>query len=161
MKSLLAKILGFTSLGAGIWIWWTSPRSSAQPEGSCQSGPVASNLQLGALSLRYWSFLRRHTMGLIRPLLSKGGVDITLLGLCTLIHLGSPTEQANRITWPVQWGLLVGRSGGSFSFVLQEDRLLMRLDGFVPRLPRPLYLATQHLLHCWIGNSLLRELSRT
>lgn len=159
MKARLLKVIGSIGLGAGVWAWWTTPRSGARPEGSCQSGPVSSDLQLGELSLRYWSFLRRHTVGLIQPRLSKGGVDITLLGGPTLIHLGGPTQSPNRITWPVQWGLLVGRSGGIFSFTLQEGYLEMKLDSFVPRLPRPLYLLTQNLLHCWIGNSLLKELA--
>lgn len=153
---------GLAFLGVG-WAWWTRPNAGCWSTGSVQQGDsVAQPAGLEVLAADYWSFLRRISLGLIRPRVEPGGVRLMLLGQLELIHLGGPTVQGETIRWPIQYGFLVARPGGYFSLSETPSgsgfKVRVEVKGFRPRLSKLVYYLLQHHLHCWIGNRFLRSL---
>jgi len=154
-------------LGAA-WLWERlhQLRPGVKPTGSVQQDQIkAEHQEVEVVADAYWKFLRRHTLGMVRPCIDQGGIDLRILGI-TFIHLGAPTiqEDANShtISWPIQRGLLVAYPGGWFSFQLQSSpntKLQMRLEGFRPSLPVPLYYLLEQQLHRCIGQAFIRSLA--
>jgi hypothetical protein len=157
---MLKRILLLLGLGSAGWAWWTSPKQGSWSTGSVQSGQIEHITDLQELPSAYWSFLRRATLGLVRPKFDQERVDLKLFGIWSLIHLGAPTLNDDQvsISWPIQHGLLVARSGGQFTLAQAGNRARLEVSGFRPRLPRWLYYMLQQPLHCWLGNKFLAEI---
>ena len=155
---MIKRILLLLGISSAAWAWWTRPGAGGWSTGSVQSGRIDPPSNLQSLADAYWSFLRRTTLGLVRPQIDKGGVDLCLLGLFSLIRLGGPTLAEDTISWPVQGGLLVAQPGGYFALAKAGNRGRVEVSGLRPRLPRCLYYLIQQPLHCWLGNGFLRQL---
>lgn len=152
---MLKRGLGLLGVLFAGWAWWTNPSAGGWSTGSVQEKPVSTAVDADQLAEEYWYFLRRVTLGLIRPSIDQGGVRLLLLGRWSLISLGGPTQIEDRVRWPLQSGLLVARPGGYFELATQGR---VEVSGLRPRLPRPVYYLIQHPLHRWLGNRFLRSL---
>jgi hypothetical protein len=79
-------------------------------------------------------------------------------GPLTLHEFGEPSPIRGGWCWPIRGGLLTSRAGGYLSFQWRSGHLLSIVDGYWPSLPRPLYNATQLLLHHLITRLFLLQL---
>jgi hypothetical protein len=69
------------------------------------------------------------------------------VGPITLFRFGEPRPLDGGWSWPITGGLLVGRPAGTLALAWRDGRLVSTLEGYRPRLPRPLYRLTQLPLH--------------
>lgn len=69
------------------------------------------------------------------------------LGPLTLLTFAEPVADADGWTWPITGGLLARAAGGSLSYRWCHGELSATVDGYLPRLPAPLYLAVQVPIH--------------
>jgi hypothetical protein len=69
------------------------------------------------------------------------------LGPLTLLRFGHPISLGDGWRWPIEGGLLARRAGGEIEISWREGTLACVVDGYHPRLPRPLYVASQRPLH--------------
>ena len=76
----------------------------------------------------------------------------------TLFRFGAPQALGHGWSWPIVDGLLVGRPAGTFAVAWRDGRLVSTLDGYQPRLPRPLYRLTQLPLHPVVTRLVLLQL---
>jgi hypothetical protein len=82
------------------------------------------------------------TFGLIR---ARG--NSLRLGPIELLRFGKPKVDKTAVEWAVVGGLLARSAGGRWRIEAFEDRLVASLEGYAPRLPRPVYLLTQLQAH--------------
>lgn len=166
-KKKLGVLGGLAGLG---WLLYRMSQTDlrVKPTGSMQSGQIAPPLpDIKQTADLYWQFVQKRTLGLVRPHIDQGGVSIKVLGI-TMIRLGLPTYHIRQgstvLAWPIQRGLLVAYPGGWFSFCLiHEDAgysLQLRLSGFRPSLPKPLYRLVEQPLHILLGNRFLGSLAK-
>lgn len=73
-------------------------------------------------------------------------------GPLTLFRFGSPRFQHPAWVFPIEGGLLARRPAGEVRVGWSQERLYSSLEGYEPRLPRPLFRLTQFRFH--------REISR-
>ena len=90
----------------------------------------------------FFSDIPRLTLGLVR--VQDGSM---WFGPIELLRFGRATVTRNRVEWPIEGGLLVGAPGGHYGIEATRGRLVASMDGYRPRLPLPLYIATQLPVH--------------
>ncbi|HXM57501.1 MAG TPA: hypothetical protein VOB72_19035, partial [Candidatus Dormibacteraeota bacterium] len=69
------------------------------------------------------------------------------LGPLTLLTFGEPRFDGAGWAWPIAGGLLARAPGGTLRFAWRDGELVGAVDGYRPRLPAPLYRATQLPAH--------------
>jgi len=88
----------------------------------------------------------RDTAGLTLGIVGeRDGALVT--GPFELLRFGEPQTGAAGVMWPIEGGLLAAEPGGRLRVFVEEGRLVARVEGYRPALPRPLYAATQLPLH--------------
>ena len=68
-------------------------------------------------------------------------------GPVELVRFGAPQTGASGVAWPIEGGVLAAQPGGRLRVFVEGGRLVARLEGYRPALPRPVYAATQLLVH--------------
>jgi hypothetical protein len=69
------------------------------------------------------------------------------LGPVTLLAFGEPALADGTWTWPITGGALARRPGGTLRYGWRDGELVGAVDGYLPRLPAPLYRLTQAQVH--------------
>jgi hypothetical protein len=115
-------------------------------------GPVPAPLLRDA----YFAWLRWLTFGLIH-----GRHWAVCLGPLTLLSFAPPVATADGWAWPITGGLLARAPGGCLTIAWREGALIATVDGYHPRLPRPLYEAFQERVHHAVMSRFLRRLRDT
>jgi len=82
------------------------------------------------------------TLGIVRE---RDGALVA--GPVELLRFGAPQTGATGVMWPIEGGVLAAAPGGRLRVLIEDGRLVARVEGYRPRLPRPVYSATQLLLH--------------
>lgn len=95
----------------------------------------------------YFTGTARAMFGLIR--FSQNRLHV---GPLTLFRFGAPRFQHPAWVFPIEGGLLARRPVGAVRVGWKEERLYSLLEGYEPRLPRPIFRLTQLPFH--------REISR-
>lgn len=103
----------------------------------------------------YWAAMRDVTFGLARR---RGGS--VAIGPVELLRLGEPAVGAHGVEWPIEGGLLAGAPGGRWVVTSQDGRVDASMEGFRPRLPRPLYAISHQQLHLLATRLFLLRLPR-
>jgi hypothetical protein len=70
-----------------------------------------------------------------------------VLGPLEIIRFGPAKTTRSSVDFPIEGGLLVGDRGGRLRIEAVKGRLTASVQGYRPRLPRPLYLVTQLPFH--------------
>src|SRR5438270_570451 len=68
-------------------------------------------------------------------------------GHIELLRFGAPQMAPAGVMWPIEGGALAAEAGGRLRVFVEDGRLIARVEGYRPSLPRPLYVATQLVLH--------------
>ena len=84
----------------------------------------------------------RATLGIVR--VRDGSL---VAGPVQLLHFGEPQTGGDGVTWPIEGGVLAAEPGGRLRLSISDGRLVARVEGYRPSLPRPLYRMTQLPLH--------------
>jgi hypothetical protein len=119
---------------------------------------VASVRRVTGAELRdgFLSDMATLTLGLVR----QRGSSL-FLGPLEIIRFGAAKTTRSSVDLPIEGGLLVGDRGGSLRIQTGKGRLTASVDGYRPRLPRPVYVVTQLPFHHLILRlHLLRERGR-
>jgi hypothetical protein len=105
---------------------------------------VTSSLPVTGAELRddFFSDMATMMLGLVR----QRGSSL-LLGPLEIISFGPAKTTRSGVELPIEGGLLVGERGGSLRIRAGKGRLTASVDGYRPRLPRPLYVVTQLPFH--------------
>jgi RDD family len=69
------------------------------------------------------------------------------LGPFELLRFGTPKVSKYQVSWPIESGLAAGAPGGTFRVRSGGGRLLATLEGYRPRVPPLVYMATQLPVH--------------
>ena len=102
----------------------------------------------------FFPAIRVLTLGLLRGKHWRIG-----FGPLTVHEFGEPRPTtAGGWSWPIRGGLLTARPGGSLTYEWRDGRLTATVDGYWPRLPRPLYHLTQLPIHHLITRLYLLQL---
>lgn len=102
--------------------------------------PTAPSLD--ALRDGYFTGTSRALLGLIR--FAHGRFQA---GPVTLFHFGAPRFEHAAWVFPIEGGLLARGPAGELRVGWGQERLYSSLEGYQPRLPRPLYRLTQLPFH--------------
>jgi RDD family len=119
---------------------------------------VASSRPITGRELResFFSDMAALTLGLV----SRRGSSL-FLGPLEIIRFGPTKTTRSSVDLPIEGGLLVGDRGGHLRIRADKRRLTAAVEGYRPRLPRPLYAVTQLPFHHLIMRQhLLRERGR-
>jgi hypothetical protein len=132
------------------------------------------------LGRTYWRFLSRVTLGLVRVVYGQRERRVVLIGRpLTLLRFDSPEyvlEAAHgQVRWRIRDGLLVARAGRGSGFLALDvcrehgsgDTAKLRIEvevaNFYPAIAaefsRPVYMATQALVHVLVTHAFLRSLA--
>jgi hypothetical protein len=68
-------------------------------------------------------------------------------GPVELLRFGTPQTGTAGVMWPIEGGVLTAQPGGRLRVFVEDGRLVARVEGYRPALPRPLYASTQLMLH--------------
>lgn len=90
----------------------------------------------------YVDAIRTLTFGLVR---FRG--NSIVLGPLALLRFGSPKVTRTAVEWPIEGGLLARRGGGRWRLRAAAGRVEAVVEGYTPRLPRPLYSFTHLQVH--------------
>jgi hypothetical protein len=90
----------------------------------------------------FFAHIRRLTLGAVR-----GERWRLRLGPLTLLAFGEPAFDGRGWTWPITGGLLARRPGGTLRYCWRDGDLVATVDGYLPRLPAPLYRLAQVPAH--------------
>ena len=101
----------------------------------------------------YVDSLPAMTLGLIR----FKGQTITL-GPLELLRFGAPVTTRNSVTWPIEGGLLARRPGGQWRIQATGRMVDATVTGYVPRLPRLLYVLSHLHVHLLFTRTFLLRL---
>jgi uncharacterized RDD family membrane protein YckC len=88
----------------------------------------------------------------------RGERWVLRLGPIVLFRFGEPRALDGGWSWPIAGGLLVARPAGSLALSWHDGQLVSTVDGYQPRLPRPLYRLTQLPLHPMVTRLVLLRL---
>jgi len=119
---------------------------------------VASSRPVTGAELRdsFFSDMTTMMLGLVR---SRG--SSLFLGPLEIFRFGGAKTTRLSVELPIEGGLLVGDRGGSLRIQRGKGRLTASVQGYRPRLPRPLYEVTQLPFHHFVMRlHLLRERGR-
>jgi len=119
---------------------------------------VASSRPVTGVELRdsFFSDMATLMLGLV----SRRDSSL-FLGPLEIIRFGPAKTTRSRVELPIEAGLLVGARGGTLRIHAVRGRLTATVDGYRPRLPRPLYVVTQLPFHHLVMRlHLLRERGR-
>lgn len=105
---------------------------------------VASSRPVTGRELREGFFSDMATLAL--GLVSRRGSSL-FLGPLQIISFGPAKTTRSSVDFPIEGGLLVGDRGGRLRIEAVAGRLTASVQGYRPRLPRPLYLVTQLPFH--------------
>ncbi|MDQ6606245.1 MAG: hypothetical protein M3Z06_06810 [Actinomycetota bacterium] len=143
-----------------------------------------SPTNLENLARTYWYFLSRVTLGLIRVIYGQGERRVVLLGRpLTLLRFAAPEygleADHGKVTWQIQGGMLVARtgreSGGFLALDVQrcpgvdengQSKLLIEVEvsNFYPSIAASfsqlVYGATQSFIHVLVTHAFLRSLAK-
>jgi len=116
---------------------WTGGRVSLDDS-------VASSRPVTGRELResFYQDIPRLTLGLV----SQRGSSL-FLGPLEVIRFGPAKTTRSSVELPIEGGLVVGDRGGRLRIEAGKGRLTVSVDGYRPRLPRPLYMLTQLPFH--------------
>jgi len=105
---------------------------------------VASSRRLSGRALRDAFFLDMPplTLGLIQ---ARG--SSLYLGPLEVIRFGPAKSTRTSVELPIEGGLAVGAAGGTLRIEAVKGALRATVEGYRPRLPRPLYVLTQLPFH--------------
>jgi hypothetical protein len=85
------------------------------------------------------------------PALTFGLVRVTgtslRLGPFELLRFGKARITRTRVEWPIDGGILAAGAGGRLRIESTGGRLMTSVEGYRPRLPKALYVATQLQVH--------------
>jgi RDD family protein len=73
--------------------------------------------------------------------------DSLYLGPLELLRFDLPATTARAVSWPIEGGLLAGTPGGYLELRSTDSEMVARVEGYRPRLPKPVYAVTQLPLH--------------
>ncbi|HZQ49017.1 MAG TPA: RDD family protein [Candidatus Dormibacteraeota bacterium] len=82
------------------------------------------------------------TLGLVRE---RDGALVS--GPVELLRFGAPETNEHGVAWPIAGGVLAAAPGGRLRVFVDAGRLVARVEGYRPALPRSLYSATQLVAH--------------
>lgn len=116
---------------------WDVDRVSTTDSVEVASPPSGADMRDG-----YAQEVRSFTLGLVAM---RG--DSIVLGPLELLRFGAPRVSRNAVQWPIQGGLLSARPGGTLRVEARDGRVVASVEGWMPRLPRALYAATQLQVH--------------
>ena len=102
------------------------------------SGPLTGADLRGA----YVDAVRTLTFGVVRM-----RHDSLVAGPIELLRFARPKVTRNAVEWPIEGGLLARRPGGRFRVQASRGHVEATVDGYTPRLPRPIYTATHLQVH--------------
>jgi hypothetical protein len=91
------------------------------------------------------SFLRdtaRLTLGIVTQ---RAGALVA--GPVELLRFGAPQTSGGGVSWPIEGGVLAAGPGGHLRVFVDGGRLVARVEGYRPALPRGVYAATQLPAH--------------
>jgi hypothetical protein len=105
---------------------------------------VASSRPVTGAELRdgFFSDMATLMLGLVRQ---RGSAMV--LGPLEIIRFGPAETTRATVDFPIEGGLLVGERGGRLRIEAVKGRLTASVQGYRPRLPRPLYVVTQLPFH--------------
>lgn len=115
------------------------------------SAPIAPDPE--RLRDSFFSAIRCLTLGLVH-----GERWRIAAGPITLHEFGDPEPAGRGWTWRIGRGLLGARAGGTLTYEWREGELIATVDGYWPRLSRPIYRATQLQLHHLVTRLFLLQL---
>lgn len=90
----------------------------------------------------YWAALRDLSFGLLK----RHGNSV-VLGPIELLRFSEPRITADGVEWPIAGGLLAAAPGGRWRIRSKDGKVAASVDGYQPRLPRPLYAIGQLQIH--------------
>jgi hypothetical protein len=110
---------------------------------STRAGVDAARRLTGAqLRDAFVEAVRRLTLGVV------GVRDNSLvLGPIELLRFGPPRVTRSAVDWPIEGGLLARRPGGRWRVQASRGQIEATVTGYVPRLPRPIYVLTHLQVH--------------
>lgn len=116
---------------------WHAPPVHQESRVAAPSAPADSRLRDA-----FFADVRPLTLGAVR-----GEPWRLRLGPVTLLAFGEPTHADGAWTWPITGGALVRRPGGTLRYGWRDGELVGAVDGYLPRLPGPVYRLTQARVH--------------
>jgi hypothetical protein len=101
---------------------------------------------------------RAPTVERLRNGFMRGTADMTLgivqardhslvAGPLELLRFGDPQTTAGGVSWAIEGGVLAAEPGGRLSVSIDDTRIVARVEGYRPALPRGVYQLTQLPLH--------------
>ena len=99
---------------------------------------------LGGDAMRdgFFDALAALSLGLIRI-----QADSLYLGPVELLRFDLPATTSHAVSWPIEGGLLAGAPGGYLEVRYTDKEMVARVEGYRPRLPKPVYTLTQLPVH--------------
>ena len=82
------------------------------------------------------------SLGLIR--MSGGSLHV---GPLEVLRFDLPATTSHSVSWPIDGGLLAGAPGGYLEVRSTDSQIVARVEGYRPRLPKPVYMVTQLPFH--------------
>ena len=82
------------------------------------------------------------SLGLVR--MDGGSLHV---GPFEMLHFDLPATTSQSVSWPIDGGLLATAPGGYLELRSTEGEIVARVEGYRPRLPKPVYMLTQLPLH--------------
>ena len=116
---------------------WRGGRVSTEDSIEVPATPSGADLRDA-----YAEEVRAFTYGLVAM---RG--DSLVIGRVELLRFGPPKVTGSSVEWSMQGGLLSGRPGGRLRVEARDGRVVASLEGWTPRLPRPLYVPTHLQIH--------------
>jgi hypothetical protein len=118
-------------------VTWDDGRVSTKASVQVSAPPSGARLRD-----TYLEAIRTLTLGLVAV---RG--NSLVFGPFELLRFGRPRVTRTSVDWAAEGGMLAGRPGGRWRVQASGGRVEATLTGYVPRLPRPLYLLTQLQVH--------------
>ncbi|HEV2027597.1 MAG TPA: RDD family protein [Candidatus Dormibacteraeota bacterium] len=115
----------------------TDGQVSVEDSAASQRATTGSELRDG-----YLEGIRELTYGLVR---ARG--SSLWVGPVELLRFGEAQVTGSAVDWPIEGGIVARSAGGHFRIVSSGGRLVASVEGYLPRLPLPLYAVTQLPIH--------------
>jgi RDD family protein len=82
------------------------------------------------------------SLGLIRMI--GGSLHV---GPFEVLRFDLPATTSHSVSWPIDGGVLAGAPGGYLEVRSTDSQIVARVEGYRPRLPKPVYMVTQLPFH--------------